>query len=94
MRLLMLALLVALTVFSAGSCATAPAKPPEAVSPILERPTKPELEQPVFVDKEGGLWLSYADYRALERNIIAMREYAAKLEALLDYYAPVPPPKR
>lgn len=94
MRLLILVLLAALTVFSAGSCVTAPAKPPEAAIPILERPPKPEMEQPIFVDKAGGLWLSYSDYRALERNVIAMREYAAKLEALLDYYAPVPPPKR
>jgi hypothetical protein len=35
---------------------------------------------------DGGLWLSYESYRALERNIIAMREYEGKLEAAIDFY--------
>jgi hypothetical protein len=35
---------------------------------------------------DGGLWLSYESYRALERNIIAMREYEGKLEAVIDFY--------
>jgi hypothetical protein len=35
----------------------------------------------------GGLWVSYDGYRALERNIIAMREYEAKLAALVAYYS-------
>jgi hypothetical protein len=30
--------------------------------------------------------MSYDTYRALERNIIAMREYEARLEILLDFY--------
>lgn len=44
------------------------------------------MEKPAFVDKDGGLWISYDDYRKLERNIIAMREYSEKLSVLLDYY--------
>jgi hypothetical protein len=44
------------------------------------------MEPVEFWDGNGGLWLSYADYRALERNIIAMREYAALLELAIKYY--------
>jgi hypothetical protein len=44
------------------------------------------MESVKFADKDGGLWLSYGDYRALERNVIAMREYAAKLKAVVDFY--------
>jgi hypothetical protein len=32
------------------------------------------------------LWLSYNDYRALERNIISLREYAARLEIVIWFY--------
>jgi hypothetical protein len=35
---------------------------------------------------DGGLWLSYNDYRALERNVIALREYAARLSLIIDFY--------
>jgi hypothetical protein len=45
------------------------------------------MEPVVFEDRgDGGLWLSYGDYRALERDIIALREYAARLEAVIDFY--------
>jgi hypothetical protein len=44
------------------------------------------MEDVVFADRDGGLWLGYEQYRALERNIIALREYTAKLEAILDFY--------
>jgi hypothetical protein len=44
------------------------------------------MEPAAFEDREGGLWLSYENYRALERNIIAMREYAARLEIIIEYY--------
>jgi len=46
----------------------------------------PALESPIFVDRDGGLWLSYEDYRKLERNVIALRAYAAELEAAVSYY--------
>jgi hypothetical protein len=39
-----------------------------------------------FEDKDGGLWLSYDNYRALERNIIAMREYLERLEIVIEFY--------
>jgi len=39
-----------------------------------------------FEDRDGGLWLSYGDYRALERNIVAMREHIAKLEAENEFW--------
>jgi hypothetical protein len=32
------------------------------------------------------LWLSYDSYRALERNIIAMREYSERLLVIVDFY--------
>ncbi|MDR3356478.1 MAG: hypothetical protein LBO04_04740 [Spirochaetaceae bacterium] len=46
----------------------------------------PVTEAVGFEDREGGLWLSYNDYRALERNIIAMREYTARLELIIEFY--------
>jgi hypothetical protein len=44
------------------------------------------METAAFEDRDGGLWLSYKDYRSLERNVIAMREYAARLNAVIEYY--------
>jgi hypothetical protein len=39
-----------------------------------------------FEDRGRGLLLSYNDYRALERNIIAMREYEARLLLIVKFY--------
>jgi hypothetical protein len=50
-------------------------------------PEAPEMEPVVFEDRDGGLWLSYEDYRAMERNVIALREYAAQLEIIIGFYA-------
>jgi nitrous oxidase accessory protein NosD len=44
------------------------------------------MEPVVFGDREGGLWLSYANYRALERNVIALREYAEQLEIIIEFF--------
>jgi hypothetical protein len=44
------------------------------------------MEPVAFEDRGDGLWLSYNNYRSLERNIIAMREYAARLEIVIDFY--------
>ena len=49
-------------------------------------PAPPEMDPVRFEDKDGGLWLSYSDYRALERNIIALREYARELEIVIWFY--------
>jgi hypothetical protein len=49
-------------------------------------PAVPVTEPVVFEDRDGGLWLSYDDYRALERNVIALREYAARLEIVIGFY--------
>jgi hypothetical protein len=51
-----------------------------------EAPAAPLLEPVEFQDRDGGLWLSYNDYRSLERNIIAMREYMTRLEIILKFY--------
>lgn len=51
-----------------------------------EVPAAPVEEAVTFEDRDGGLWLSYDNYRALERNIIAMREYQAKLLVIINYY--------
>ncbi|MDR0709967.1 MAG: hypothetical protein LBF77_07870, partial [Spirochaetaceae bacterium] len=61
-----------------------PATPVIRLAPPL--PPAPVTEPVVFEDREGGLWLSYENYRALERNIIALREYTARLEILIDFY--------
>jgi hypothetical protein len=82
-------LLVALTIFL-SSCKTAQITSAEiagtlaAIQPPM--PTPPATEPVMFEDKNGGLWLSYNDYRALERNIIALREYAQKLETVIWFY--------
>jgi hypothetical protein len=44
------------------------------------------MEPAAFEDRDDGLWLSYNDYRSLERNIIALREYAARLTLIIDFY--------
>lgn len=49
-------------------------------------PKAPDLEPVAFEDRDGGLWLSYENYRALERNVIALREYAARLEVIIGFY--------
>jgi hypothetical protein len=49
-------------------------------------PEAPEMEPVRFERLDGGLWLSYNDYRALERNIIAMQEYKERLEIILKFY--------
>ncbi len=49
-------------------------------------PKAPDMEPVAFEDRDGGLWLSYEDYRALERNVIALREYAARLEVIIGFY--------
>lgn len=57
--------------------------------PRLPRPPKPALASVNFEDKDGGLWLSYADYRALEGNVKALQSYAEELDLLADYYEEV-----
>lgn len=49
-------------------------------------PDQPEMLPVHFIDREGGLWLSYDDYRNLEKNIIKMREYSRKLEIIVDFF--------
>jgi hypothetical protein len=49
-------------------------------------PPEPAMEPVQFIDRDGGLWLSYTNYRALERNILALREYTAKLEMIIEFY--------
>lgn len=51
-----------------------------------EVPVSPIFERVVFEEKDSGLWLSFDDYRSLERNIIALREYSAKLEIIIKFY--------
>ncbi|WP_187426440.1 hypothetical protein [Treponema phagedenis] len=44
------------------------------------------MEPVLFEDKDGGLWLSYDAYRALERNIISLKEYASRLEVIIAFW--------
>jgi hypothetical protein len=89
MPLLTAILFLALTLFS--GCATGKAittaeieAAVKAIAP--EVPAAPVLEPVEFQEKDGGLWLSYNDYRSLERNVIALREYTAKLEIIIGFY--------
>ena len=86
-------LLIVPTIFFLVNCATRPAGCLDAdaeavlsaIAPAI--PAMPQIEPVRFEARDGGLWLSHDDYRALERNIIAMREYAARLEAVLEFWA-------
>lgn len=89
--LLMLILLLVPTVFFQTGCTTTKAPSNADIDAVLKNiaPTKPPapiMEPVVFKDKDGGLWLSYEAYRALERNIIAMKEYAARLEVIIAFW--------
>ncbi len=53
----------------------------------LPAPAKPIYEKVNFDSRDDGLFISYADYRKLERNIIEMRTYIEKLEGLIDIYS-------
>jgi hypothetical protein len=44
------------------------------------------MEPVEFVDKAGGLWLSYDNYRVLERNVIALQKYAKRLEIIIEFF--------
>ena len=93
-KLLIPILLLALTI-SLSSCKTTSkeylasiqdwAEAMNALAPPL--PAAPEMEPVQFEDHhDGGLWLSYNDYRALERNIIALKEYSKRLEVIIWFY--------
>jgi hypothetical protein len=78
-------LLSGLTVFSCKSSGPVPVRETiDLLTPPV--PEAPRAERVEFEDREGGLWLSYDNYRALERNIIALREYAAHLEIVIGFY--------
>jgi hypothetical protein len=82
-------LLLALTLFSGcatGKAATAAEIETAVKSLAPEAPDAPVFEPVEFQDRDGGLWLSYNNYRALERNITAMREYTERLEVIIDFY--------
>jgi len=83
-------LLIALTTFS--NCAGTKNYPRE--NPLAKElstlapdvPPAPKAETVTWTDSGNGLVLSYDDYRALERNIISLREYAAKLLVIINFY--------
>ena len=85
-------LILCIAPISFFSCRSVPQPTPadeaKAITAILSPPLPvPPVMEPVhFEDWGDGLWLSYNDYRALERNVIAMREYAARLEIIIRFY--------
>ena len=91
LRLLLTAVLLAGQIIFLPGCTSTgeavTARLDAAVSALEpEMPDAPEMESVKFEDRDGGLWISYNDYRALERNILALREWAAKLEAAAEFY--------
>jgi len=87
-KLLIPVLLAAL--ISSFSCRSAPSTEidTEEILAVMKPPVPaaPVMEAVRFEDRDNGLWLSYNDYRALERNVIAMREYAAALKIIVKFY--------
>jgi hypothetical protein len=49
-------------------------------------PELPKMEPVNILEMGDALYLQYDDYRKLERNVIAMREYIQKLEAVVEFY--------
>jgi len=89
-RLWIAALCIGLTSFSCGCRSAAGIRQEwldadKTLAPPL--PSAPEPERVQFEDRDGGLWLPYSDYRALERNVIAMQEYIHQLEIVIRFYA-------
>lgn len=86
----MLILLIAPIIFLMGCQTTrSPTKAEidETLSMIApEVPLSPVMEKVSFEEKYTGLWLSFDDYRSLERNIIALREHIARLEVIIGFY--------
>lgn len=82
-RLMMLVWCIALMSFSCATTKNNSVTMPRLHPPI---PAAPVMERVRFEDKADGLWLSYDQYRLLERNIIALQEYAAKLKTVVEFY--------
>lgn len=83
-----LPILILLAGLAAFSCRTTGTVNPRETLDLLRPPVPeaPEMEPVRFEDRDGGLWLSYDDYRALERNVIALREYTGRLEIIIGFY--------
>ena len=89
--LVMTVLLLVLTVFFQTGCRTVRGAAQADIDAVIqniapEKPAVPYMEPVVFEDKDGGLWLSYDAYRALERNIISLKEYASRLEVIIAFW--------
>lgn len=78
-KLLVMLLLVA-------SCKTCPPPVDCPKIPLIERPASPTEERVVFVEKDGGAWLSRTDLEALIRNVTELKRYAKQAEAVILYY--------
>ena len=83
-RLLLITLTICFPVLSSG-CKTA-ADYVESAAPLPPVPAEPVMKPVRFAPAEGGLLLTYDEYRALEFNIIEMRRYIGELEAQIEYY--------
>lgn len=80
-------LLVFLAWVFALSCTSTPA--------VVSRPPLPEVhyaltQNVAWHEVEGGLFLSFAEYRTLEGNIIEYRREIAELRAQINYYRGIP----
>jgi hypothetical protein len=82
---------LALTNFFNNCGSFKPAAPAASIESIVEEvappmPELPSMERVSFLALDDLLCLSYDDYRALERNVIALREYIEKLEVVVEFY--------
>lgn len=74
-----------------SGCATPKSPPDGEIEPALAAiappvPPVPAMEPVAFAPVDDGLWLSADDYRRLARNVTALREYAVRLEIVVDFY--------
>ena len=84
-------LLIVLTVFSVTCRTTEYEDISGEITETLERAVPPVPSPPAmlpvhFEEQDNGLWLSYDDYRNLEKNIISYRSHIDKLMIVIDFY--------
>lgn|GEM_PF-2687716 len=75
---------IGLIVYFLSACTSLVPTIPENQRPPM--PVEPELAEVTFEPHSDGLFLSFEEYRQLERNIIEMRLYIEGLKAQIVFY--------
>lgn len=84
LQLFLIISLLIMPIIFLSSCESSKNIALEIETPVL---TPPEELKVTFIDKpqEGGLFLSYFEYRKLATNITRLRQYISDLEDAVDF---------